>query len=248
MLHPDTVAMTSDQSQGYACGTRRAWLAMCIALVGVLVAWGASFYTFQEGVTNVALTMAMAMRDQVHSNLQFSLLDGLNIGANMVAADFGGLIDCGATSLGHQLSLAQHASIQLHTFEKVRLLAVLAPVAGTSSISLVLVGNAQLGTINISQSQVYVGDSATDTLTAFPLLADGRIDREHSKLVLATGLDTWMEEMYVARGWRASLTEEGWQRGDLMADEASGVIQPLHQSVFLVTSLAHRPHSVYGDR
>ena len=210
---------------------------MCIALGAVLLAWAGSFYTFQSSVSTGALMVAMAAREQIHSNLQFALLAGLDIGANMIAADFGGLINCSATSLEYQIGLAQYAAIQLHTFDTVRMLAVLAPIPGTSRTALVLVGSGQLGSIIISRSQVMIGDPTADTLTAFPLLAEGRIDSEHPELVLGAGLGAWIAEVSTARGWRASLAVGGWQWGDLRAGEGH-MIQPLYQSVCMQVTVA----------
>ena len=268
------------------------WLSMCIVLVVVGLAWVTDLLTFQKTVSESALTLALAVRDRIHSNLQFVLLEGLDIGANLLAADFGGLVDCSCPTLANQLDLAQHAAIQLHTYHTVRLLLVLAPVStscadnnlglnvassGTvpscaaaiiaagsahatcnhpggfvatfcpqscglcnaptvnvstkSGVVLVLVGDAQLGSITISRSQVFIGDPAADTLTAFPLRADGSIDREQPELVLASGLSQWIAQMSLARGWRASLAGGGWQWGDLAADESGAITQPLYQSV-----------------
>lgn len=257
---------------------------MGAALIAVCVAWLGSFYTFQQSVSNGALTMVTSVRAQIHSNLQFYLLTGLDIGANVIAADFGGLIDCGATSLEPQLDLAQYMSIQLQTVETVRVLAVLTPAAATvpttspggghrrghqgggqggppgaatnafgaaaptdapttadtsmsktaatSGVALVLVGDATLGGITISRSHVLIGDPAADTLTAFPLSPDRRIDREHPELVLAAGFGTWIAEVRIKCGWRTSLTGGGWQWGDLgLYHGASVVTQPLYQAV-----------------
>ena len=69
------------------------WFSMCIVLVVVGLAWFTDLLTFQKTVSESALTLALAVRDRIHSNLQFVLLGGLDIGANLLAADFGGLVD-----------------------------------------------------------------------------------------------------------------------------------------------------------
>ena len=248
----------------------------------MLVAWGGSYFTFSESVSEGAYTVATAALDRIDFSLQFALLGALDIAAVIMAADFGGLVDCGATSLEQQLDLAQHATIQFQTFETVHLLAVLTPAAvcdandsGLEAASsgalvscaaavvaasgsapaacndptfgslvssfcpkicglctaLVLVGDAQLGVVPISPARVYIGDPATDTLTAFPLLANRSVDRTHPELILSEGLGRWIAEMRKARGWRASLAEGGWKWGDLVVTESGEVTQPLLQSV-----------------